>query len=609
MKTVLFTAIMAAVSPIAIAQNSAAVSGTKTVTADQLQTMTGSAVSAPLPNEIETSIMNDALEQKLQGDVHSSAIEGARRAYVQTMFKPIWTERGAESLRDASSNLFEFGLTKGEVLEANLDGIIKQRFDAGSEAEQAEADLALTAAWIRVAAAVSGGLSDEGQASEPEKDAATYAMLPEMLIDAGKGAAKDALKTLEPVSPQYVALKGSLQEYREIREAGGWLAIPDGDVVETGASDPRIPAIRERLAAEGYKSNRSILTFVSTAMDAVEGSESPAKETAAAASNLQALDLDGVKEAFDPTLYDEQLVSAVKVFQQRHGIEPDGVIGPATLAAMNESVDSKIARIADSMDRWRVQGDIGDRFIWANVPSYSAEGWNNGAREIAMRTIVGKKQHATPSFSDEVEYAVANPRWYAPVSIVRNEKAPKLAKDPGYAQRGNYRVYDRASGAEVSASAVDWTAPDVAEKYRLVQMSGSNNALGELKIIFPNQYSIYLHGTPGKHLFDRAERAFSHGCIRLEKPTEMAEWLARQDGMANPGEVEEAVISKARKKFDFQQRVPIHITYMTVTVDDEGKASFWRDIYDRTDGIREVEKFAPLYQADDALQTASLEAG
>lgn len=608
MKPFLLTALIATASPVALAQQGLGDPTVPTTSEAEQAKMAGASVKAPIPRAIEAAVMDDWMESELAGDVHPSVIEGARRAYAQTLFKPVWTERGAKALKAFSRDLFEYGLTPNDVLDANLQTLISQRFEARDDAERAEADLALSAAWLRMAAAISGGMRDEGEAESSEIDAATYSALPENLIAAGNGKVKSALETYEPDFPQYDRLKDALATYREIRAEGGWLAIPDGDVIESGDTDPRIPAIRERLEAEGYDANRSLIALVASAIEAGSAPETT-EDSVRANADIDVLDAESVEREVNPEVYDEKLVEAVKTFQSRHGIEPDGVIGPATLEAMNESIDSKIARIADSMGRWRHQGKADRKYVWTNIPSYTAEGWKNGRREISMKTIVGMESRETPIFSDEIEYVVANPNWYAPVSIVKRDKLPKLQQDPGYARRGNYKIYDRSTGAEVSAYSVNWNDPSSAEKYRLVQQSGSGNALGELKIMFPNQYSVYLHGTPDDSLFDRAERAFSSGCVRLERPTEMAQWLAEGDGEADPDTLEEAVEAKAHERFEFASRVPVHITYMTVTVNDDGTVNFWRDIYDRTEGIRQVEKFAPLYQPEDPITTAQMKQG
>lgn len=611
MKPLFLSVILASASPVALAQLGGDGAAIRAVSSTEQAAMSGAAVSAPLPNAIEKAVMGDWFEAELNGELHESVSEVARRAYVQRMFQPVWTEEGAAGLQDVAGDLLNHGLTGDEVLESDLQNLIDQRFSAQNETEQARADLALTAAWLRIASAISGGLNDEGEAVRSGEGSARMALVSKKLIQAGQGSL--GFEDFESGYPQYTALKGALAQYRAIRDSGGWLAIPEGESIEAGDSDPRIPAIRERLSIEGY---------ISSAGDETENTFLADAESVATFANQTYSNDDEAEQrsglfqnaaitetSADPNLYSNELEQAVRTFQKRHGIETDGVIGPKTLAAMNESVESKIARIADSMERWRAQGPADDRYIWANIPSYTIEGWNDETREISMKTVVGMASRATPTFNDEVEYTVANPRWYAPVSIVAKDKLPKLRRDPSYAQRANFKIYDRSSGAEVSAHSVDWSDPSSARKYRLVQQPGSGNALGDLKIIFPNQYSIYLHGTPSTHLFDRAERAFSSGCIRLEQPEKMAEWVASYDSDESLEDVRDALSTTRNTRIDFQSRMPIHITYMTVTVNDDGSVNFWRDIYDRTEGIRQVERSSPIGQTADTHTSEMTERG
>lgn len=611
MKPLFLSIILASASPVALAQLGGDGAAIRAVSATEQASMSGAAVSAPLPNAIETAVMSDWFEAELNDDLHKSVSEVARRAYIQRMFQPIWTEQGAASLQDVAGDLFDHGLASDEVLHSDLQQLIDQRFSARDKAAQAEADLALTAAWLRIASAISGGLGDEGEAASADNGSARMALVSKKLLEAGQGRTL-SFQDFESGYPQYAALKGALAQYRDIRDAGGWLAIPEGESVEAGDSDPRIPAIRQRLSVEGYidapeKDGEPMLLADAGRLNTVSVQERNPEESGDRRTNLVASTNDEM--VTDEKLYSEDLVRAVETFQQRHGLETDGVIGPKTLAAMNESVESKIARIADSMERWRAQGPADAHYIWANIPSYTVEGWNGTTREISMKSVVGMKSRETPTFNDEVEYTVANPRWYAPVSIVAKDKLPKLRRDPSYAQRANFKIYDRSSGAEVSAYSVDWNDPASARKYRLVQQPGSSNALGQLKIIFPNQYSIYLHGTPSTHLFDRAERAFSSGCIRLEQPEKMAEWVASYDGDERLSEVRDALSTTRNTRVDFQGRMPIHITYMTVTVDDDGTVNFWRDIYDRTEGIRQVERMSPIGQTANTQTGEATERG
>ncbi|WP_417513231.1 L,D-transpeptidase family protein [Minwuia sp.] len=533
----------------------------------KIEERVGRPAAEPIRKQIETLVLDGLIEDELSEDVKEGAVLALRQAYARHVFEPIWTSDTAHDLYDAVADAFSRGLVVKPATLRAIDELVSER-DSDDPAVAARADIELSSAYVRLASQVSGGLHDEGEAVKARRNRPNRALLTETIHMAGDGDVAAALDALEPEHPQYELLKGALKKYRMLAADGGWLAIPDGDLVRPGDRDPRMPALRTRLAKEGYG-------------DIAEP-------------------VDGPLDRLDP-----KLVRSLKAFQERHGLKPDGIVGPNTLEALNESAESKIDRIVDTMFRFRAQGYFGDKHVWANIPSYTAEGWNDGKREISMKTIVGRPDRQTPVFSDEVEYVVTNPRWNVPVSIARRDKLPKLQKDPGYATRGNYSIFERSTGKQVSAYEVDWTDPSSAHRYKLVQGPGEDNALGRLKIIFPNQYSVYMHDTPSRHLFDRAKRAFSSGCVRLERPEEMATWIASNDNELSATKVQENLDSKERVWMGLAEEVPVHITYMTVTVDDDGSVNFWRDIYDRSDDIEMVREMAPLYVPRDRTLTRS----
>lgn len=588
------SSLLMSLSP-AVAQHatpaSIAVPTAEDVAALPLPDMLGDTARGDLTGEIERLVMQDALEAELGKDAGESAVRGARIAYAQDLFQPIWSPEGGASLVTLSHRLFDYGLLVDQVVGGPVERIVDTRFNASDPARRARADLQLTAIWIRIAAAVSGGLEDEGAAVASLPNQPSRSVLTTALRRAGEGDAIGTLAPFELDNAQYNGLKRALLDYRDIRSRGGWYALPEGELVREGDSDPRIPALRARLQAEGYAIGWADEGPRSASIDHPNGMSEPLVEVALKQPSKMGERATGLLA--DPTVLDAALVDALKVFQSRHGLEPDGVLGPMTLAALNESVDSKIQRIVRAMDQWRSQGSLGERFVWANIPSFTAEGWNAGRREIQMKTIVGQPSRETPIFSDEIEYTVANPKWYVPVSIARKDKLPKLIEDSSYADRKGFAVYERSTGLRVSASAVDWRDPTSVNRYRLVQDPGAMNALGELKIIFPNRHSVYLHGTPSVSLFKKANRAFSSGCIRLEKPVEMANWLASHDTAASEAQIRAAVASGKNRHIRFGSPIPVHLTYMTVTVDDEGVPNFWRDIYKRDRQIQFVERYAP----------------
>ncbi|KCZ54861.1 hypothetical protein HY29_13120 [Hyphomonas beringensis] len=559
------------------------------LTADEAM---GSTLSSPEANALQALITNDWLEEELSAETEAGVLMTVRATYAQNVFEPVWTKKGAQSLKRARADLFSYGIVASDTSADLLENMIDQRFNGETSEARAEADLRLTAAWVRMASAVSGGLSDNGEAATSKTDKPSMSMVQKNLIKAAKGDADDVLSDMEPTHPQYMRLKKELKQYRELKAEGGWLAIPAGDAIEPGDTDARVPALRERLEREGYMEPE---TWTEALLQTIGLDDSEATDETKDAS-------------VDPEMvFDTKLEEGLKAFQRHHGLEDDGVLGDKTLAALNESVESKIDRIADTMNRWRHYDDLGEKYIWANIPSFMVEGWDDGRMEISMKTIVGMPSRETPVFSDQVEYAVANPKWYAPVSIVKKDKLSKLAKDPSYATRKNFTVIDRATGQQVSAASVDWTDPASAQNYQLIQGPGASNALGDMKIIFPNQYSVYLHGTPGKRLFDRAQRTFSSGCIRLENPDEMAEWIAEDDPVVSKKDVEEALEGTAPERINFTNETQIHITYMTVTVGEDGTPYFWRDVYNEEGGLMMVDKYAPLYipQTEEEMAKAS----
>ena len=502
--------------------------------------------------EIEARVMNKKLRKRLKSKVSKGAIKAARQAYAQNLFKPLWTSVGAIQMRQVPELLAQHGL-ESEVTSADINALIDKRFSASEPSVQAQADLDLTALWLKLTSDISGGLSDDGTAINRRTDAPARSDLVVSLRKAAQGNPLGEMNGFEPSAPQYDKLQDALQRYRILETSGGWKSLRRGEIVEPGETDPRIPALRERLSSEGYLSVLSIL---------------PINRLASPEQSNTSL-----------TIYDEITVEAVKAFQRRHSLKDDGILGPNTFDALNESAASKVDKIAESLQTWRSYDDLGEKHVWANIPSYTAIGYNNGKAEISMKTVVGKTQTKTPIFSDEAEYIVANPKWYLPIGLFKRQKLRKLREDPGYAARKNYIIFDRDTREELDPYTVDWNTPGISRKIQMVQDSGDFNALGILKIIFPNKHAIYLHGTPQKKLFDRSMRALSSGCVRLEDPKAFANWMTDNDTDIDTYKFNAVLESQERERFYFAQHVPVHITYVGVTVDENGQASFHRDIY------------------------------
>lgn len=277
----------------------------------------------------------------------------------------------------------------------------------------------------------------------------------------------------------------------------------------------------------------------------------------------------------DSTLYDAGLTQTVKAFQERHGLEPDGRIGKQTAAFLNMSFQEKTDLIALNMERirWRMY-DTNGLYIVVNIPEYTLRVFEGEREVLNMRVIVGKEYNSTPVFTDSISHLVFNPVWGVPQSIVQKEMLPRLKTEPEAYSGKNFKVYQ--NGREVDPEAVDWNCPAY---YEFVQQPGNSNALGLVKFVLHNDMKVYLHDTPNDYLFQRPDRALSHGCIRLEKPDALAACLLRDQDEWSEERIVAVMHSGIQKQVMLQKPVPVHIIYQTAWVDNTGRVHFRHDIY------------------------------
>lgn len=350
-----------------------------------------------------------------------------------------------------------------------------------------------------------------------------------------------AFHRFEPQSSEYAALHQALDDYRALAVLGGWGKVPLGETLKPGMSDARIPALRARLAV-----------------------------TDGAAAEAPGM----------PELYDDTLVEAVKRFQARHGLEVDGVVGPASLVAMNVPIEARIESIAFAMERWRwMPDDLGQQYIIVNIAGFELERVKDGAVEERMAVVVGKPYSRTPVFSDAIRYLEFNPYWNVPAGLAAKEELPKLQSNPASVAAAGFEA---VRGKEIyDVRQVDWAQVSPSRfPFQLRQKPGPNNALGRVKFMFPNQHDVYLHDTPSRSLFGRAERAFSHGCIRLSRPLELAEQVLAAGGVADwsMGRIDSVVASVKNTVVNLKTPLPVHITYLTAWAEPDG-VHFSSDIY------------------------------
>ena len=330
-----------------------------------------------------------------------------------------------------------------------------------------------------------------------------------------------ALAAYEPNVPAYLALKAKLVELRAGKEESAKAIIPNGPVLKVGMRDERVPRLRERFG----------------------------------------IDDDGL--TFDQTLAD-----AVKKFQQEHELKPSGLLTPQTLEALNNhQPDRPIHTIIANMERWRwLPHDLGNDYVIVNLPDYTLRVFQNGSQIWLTKIVVGKPNMPTPVMSVEMKYITVNPTWNVPPSIVTREYMPALQQDPTVLERMGLRVSTNPDGT-----------------VHISQPPGEHNALGRLRFNFPNKFLVYQHDTPDKNLFAFEKRAFSHGCMRVQDPAKYAEVLL---SIVRPGEgyTEDRIrkmFGQSEVDIQFPKFLPVHLTYQTAFVDEDGKLEFREDIYGR----------------------------
>jgi murein L,D-transpeptidase YcbB/YkuD len=357
---------------------------------------------------------------------------------------------------------------------------------------------------------------------------------------------KETLQSLLPPQDSYSKMKQALQAYRKIVLKGGWPSIPEGTSLKVGFHDKRILPLRERLIISGH------------------------------------LNLD---KNIPSIAFDTALENAVKKFQELHGLDVDGVVGPATLKALNTSAEARARQIELNLERIRwISRNLGHRYIIVNIADFTLNVVEENQTVLAMRVVVGKPFWHTPVFSDKMTYVVLNPSWNVPRSIAEEETIPKIKKDPAYLEKHNMKILKGWSEnpEEIDPNTIDWASLNVQDfQYRFRQEPGPMNPLGSIKFMFPNEFGVYLHDTPSKRLFSKSVRSFSHGCIRLEKPLDLAEYVLNGNKDWTLEKILSEIETGTEQIVRLSNPVDIHIIYLTSWVDAEGFLHFRDDIYER----------------------------
>jgi murein L,D-transpeptidase YcbB/YkuD len=371
--------------------------------------------------------------------------------------------------------------------------------------------------------------------------------LAEKLEDAlTSGSIEKTLQSFLPQQPGYESLQEALAHYKDLVSKERWDRIPDGSKLQKGDRNERVALVRKRLSTS---------------------------------------DMVNTIHSNEEDLFDEALEQAVRQFQELHGLETDGVIGSATLSALNVPLEDRIRQIELNLERWRwLPQDLGTRYILVNIPQFALTVMEQSEPVMRMKVIVGKKYRRTPVFSDRMTYLVLSPFWNVPPSIAVKDKLPIIQKDPEYLSREHFRVFQGwgAEAQEIDPVTIDWSklTPDNFP-YRLRQDPGPGNALGPVKFMFPNKFNVYLHGTSSPELFKKNVRTLSSGCIRIEKPLDLAAYLFQDDPDWTQQKVLEFIEKYEEKTVQLTNPIVVHLQYWTAWVDDSKQVNFREDIYGR----------------------------
>jgi len=487
------------------------------------------------------------LERLDAGAARTAAVrEALDRFYRAAGYRPSWfDERGqpsprAEALIRTLEGVDRDGLRPADYRPDLLARELRLLARRADPEALLRADLLLSRAFVLLVHDLTAGRADADELGAQWFLGSRHPDLALTLHDAvhGAGGIEPALEAVRPAQPGYQRLREALERYRELVRAGGWPAVPGGPALRPGerADGARLEALAARLALEGdLAPPKSRRPDSGRPGDRPHQAGAPGKATA---------------------VYGEPLVEAVRRFQERMGLAVDGVVGPDTLAALDVPAEERLRQLEVNLERWRrVPAGLPERRVEIDLPAFRLRMVEDGRTVGAMKIVVGKPRSRTPVFRDALTHVVLNPYWNVPPGIAARELRPQGS------------AWLQARGYE--------TLPNGG----LRQRPGAGNSLGRVKFALDGQQYIYLHDTPEKHLFGRAERAFSHGCIRLERPLELAEWALRGDPDWTPERLRAAVARGRHDWIRLPREVPVFVLYFTAWAEDDGEVHFRRDLY------------------------------
>jgi murein L,D-transpeptidase YcbB/YkuD len=459
-------------------------------------------------------------------------------------YQPVWIDTSGPTAR-AAILLETLQQAGNEGLEpaAYRVSLLEQLWHAKGLQQQIDLELLLTNAFFDYSRELHSGQLDPIWSEQlwhiPVAETDSIALLQALVASDDFSL---ALTSLPPTHPAYKGLREALARYRKLETSGGWQQIPEGVTLRLGSQDLRVPLLRRRLQLEG---------------------------------ELQFTPVE------DNTLFDLGLRYAVERFQLRHGLKMDGVVGSLTLAELNVSLSRRIAQIKLNMERWRWLPDqLGHRHIIVNVSAYRLSAYDHGERQFTMEAIIGTLENPTPLITGTIHTVVFNPYWTITRNIALEEVVPKQQRNPGYLTSRGIRVF--SDEEELFPWQVNWVQVNADNfPYILRQDPGPENPLGKIKFLFTNNFNVYLHDTPARQLFDQPKRTFSHGCIRVADPPQLAAYLLMNEPQGEWSEetIRSEINTGISREVAVATPVPIYLLYLTAWVGDDGAINFRRDIY------------------------------
>jgi len=518
--------------------------------------LAAAANAQPLEPSIQQLLMDRVTRIEAGETVTVGDSEVASRILLPAIYRahdyaPLWhNPRSVEQLLAAIRASELDGLAPSDYNLHALETLLLQRRENLADNDLAcNLDLLLTDSLVRFGYHLSFGKVDP-EALDPDWNMTRYIEDMDTLVQQAEaietGNVDVLLQSLRPQAPAYAHLQAALAQYRDLQARGGWQAVAPGETLKSGMSGERVAALRQRLV-------------ITADMPAGAG---------------------------DPTLFDAALEAGVRAFQQRHGLEEDGIVGKSTQAALNVPVEQRIDQIRANLERARwVLHDLPDTYILVDIAGFRVTYTRHGEILWQTRAQVGQPFRKTPVFRARLSYLEVNPTWTVPPTILKEDVLPAIKRDPTYLAQKNMQVIDY-DGQPVDTATIDWQRYTGRNfPYLIRQGPGPNNALGRIKFMFPNKHLVYLHDTPSKSLFGKTLRAFSSGCIRIEHPYELAGLLLEGDPNWNKEKVLAAVDSLQTRTISLRQPVSIILLYWTVGFTPDGQVIFKQDIYERDPAI------------------------